>query len=78
MLNEAKMKLLYKNKILISGIFPLKNHKVDGYIQKTGVFDNKKINTNDPEQIFYSAGHLINSCYPLVEATLVFSVSFEF
>lgn len=60
------MKLLYKNKILISGIFPLKNHKVDGYIQKTGIFDNKVINTNDPEQIFYSAGHLINSCYQCV------------
>ena len=29
------MKLFYKNKILISGIFPLKNHKIDGYIQKT-------------------------------------------
>ncbi len=55
------MKLLYKNKILISGIFPLKNYKVDGYIEKTGVFDNKMINTDDPEQIFYSAGHLLNS-----------------
>ena len=60
------MKLLYKNKILISGIFPLKNYKVDGYIEKTGVFDNKMINTDDPEQIFYSAGHLLNSCYQCV------------
>lgn len=60
------MKLLYKSKILISGIFPLKNYKIDGYIEKTGIFDNKMINTNDPEQIFYSAGHLINSCYQCV------------
>ena len=60
------MKLFYKNKILISGIFPLKNYKIDGYIEKTGVFDNKMINTDDPEQIFYSAGHLINSCYQCV------------
>lgn len=60
------MKLFYKNKILISGIFPLKNHKIDGYIQKTGVFDNNKIDGDDPEQIFYSAGHLINSCYQCV------------
>lgn len=60
------MKLYYKNKILISGIFPLKNYKIDGYVEKTGIFDDKMINTNDPEQIFYSAGHLINSCYQCV------------
>ena len=61
-----KMKLFYKNKILISGIFPLKNYKIDGYIEKTGTFDDKMINANDPECIFYSAGHLINSCYQCV------------
>ena len=60
------MKLFYKNKILISGIFPLKNHKIDGYIQKTGVLNNKMIDTNDPDYIFYAAGHLINSCYQCV------------
>jgi len=60
------MKLFYKNKILISGIFPLKNYKIDGYIEKTGIFDKKMINVNDPEHIFYSAGHLINSCYQCV------------
>ncbi len=60
------MKLFYKNKILISGMFPLKNYKIDGYVEKTGIFDDKMINTNDPEQIFYSAGLLINSCYQCV------------
>jgi len=60
------MKLFYKNKILISGIFPLKNYKIDGYIEKTGIFDEKMINVNEPEHIFYSAGHLINSCYQCV------------
>lgn len=60
------MKLFYKNKILISGIFPLVNYKIDGYVEKTGIFDDKMINTNDPEHIFYSAGHLINSCYQCV------------
>lgn len=65
-LGVNKMKLFYKNKILISGIFPLKNYKIDGYVEKTGIFDDKIINVNDPEQIFYSAGHLINSCYQCV------------
>lgn len=60
------MKLYYKNKILISGIFPLKNYKIDGYVEKTGVFDNKMINVDDPELIFYLSGHLINSCYQCV------------
>ena len=60
------MKLFYKNKILISGIFPLNNYKIDGYIEKTGILDNKMMNTNDPEQIFYLSGHLINSCYQCV------------
>lgn len=60
------MKLYYKNKILISGMFPLVNYKIDGYVKKTGIFDDKMINTNDPEYIFYSAGHLINSCYQSV------------
>ena len=60
------MKLLYKNKILVSGIFPLKNYRVDGYVEKTGIYNNEIINTDDPEQIFYSSGHLINSCYQYV------------
>lgn len=35
------MKLLYKNKILISGLFPMKNYKIDGYVEKTGIFYDK-------------------------------------
>ena len=69
------MKLFYKNKILINGIFPLKNYKIDGYIEKTGIYDDKMINTNDPEQIFYSAGYLINSCYQCVGKN---EVNYEF
>lgn len=60
------MKLLYKNKILISGIFPLQNYRIDGYVEKTGIYNNEIISTDDPEQIFYSSGHLINSCYQYV------------
>ena len=51
---------------MLSGIFPLNNYKIDGYIEKTGILDNKMMNTNDPEQIFYLSGHLINSCYQCV------------
>lgn len=47
-------------------MFPLKNYKIDGYIEKTGIFDDKMININDPEYIFYSAGHLIHACYQCV------------
>ena len=46
------MKLLYKNKILISGIFPLQNYRIDGYVEKTGIYNNEIISTDDPEQIF--------------------------
>ena len=60
------MKLFYKNKILISGLFPLKNYKIDGYVEKTGTYDDKMVNSNNPEYIFYSAGHLIKSCYQCV------------
>lgn len=60
------MKLLYKNKILISGIFPLLNYKIDGYVEKTGIYDDKMINYSEPESIFYSAGYLMHSCYQCV------------
>lgn len=60
------MKLFYKSKILISGMFPLRNFKIDGFVEKTGIYDDKMINTNNPEHIFYSAGYLLNSCYQCV------------
>lgn len=69
------MRLFYKNKILISGIYPLENFRIDGYIEKTGIYDDKMINTNDPEHIFYSAGHLLNSCYQRVDKE---EVNYEF
>lgn len=74
-LEEKKMKLFYKSKILISGIYPLKDFRIDGYIEKTGIYDDKMINTNDPEHIFYSAGHLLNSCYQCVDRE---DVNYEF
>ena len=57
------MKLFYRTKILISGIFPMKNFKIDGYIQKTGVYNELMMDVNSPDYIFYSAGHFIHSLY---------------
>lgn len=58
------MKLFYRTKILISGIFPMKNFKIDGYTEKTGVYNSElMIDINNPDYIFYSAGHLIHSLY---------------
>lgn len=71
------MKLFYKNKILISGIFPLKQFKIDGYTQKTGVYDEKMIDYNKEDAVFYSAGHLIHSAYSCVEKNGAFYEYFE-
>ena len=58
------MKLFYRTKILISGIFPMKNFKIDGYTEKTGIHNSElMIDINNPDYIFYSAGHLIHSLY---------------
>lgn len=47
-------------------MFPLRNFKIDGFVEKTGIYDDKMINSNNPEHIFYSAGYLLNSCYQCV------------
>ena len=57
------MIVYYKTKILISGIFPMVNFKIDGFVEKTGIYNENMINVNDPDYIFYSSGHLLNSMY---------------
>ena len=57
------MILYYKTKILISGLFPMINFKLDGFIEKTGLYDENMIDVNNPDYIFYSSGHLLNSMY---------------
>ena len=71
------MKLFYKTKILINGMFPLKNYKIDGYVEKTGIVDDKMIDSEHPDYIFYSAGHLLNSCYQCVGKQGTFYEYFE-
>ena len=57
------MILYYKTKILISGLFPMVNFKIDGFIEKTELYDENMIDINNPDYIFYSSGHLLNSMY---------------
>lgn len=61
------MILYYKTKILISGLFPMINFKIDGFIEKTDLYNEKMIDTNNPDYIFYSSGHLLNSMYACEE-----------
>lgn len=57
----------YKTKILISGIFPMLNFKIDGFMEKTGLYNENMINVNDSNYIFYSSGYLLNSIYSCQE-----------
>lgn len=61
------MILYYKTKILISGLFPMVNFKIDGFIEKTGLYDENIIDVNNHDYIFYSSGHLLNSMYACKE-----------
>lgn len=72
------MKLFYRTKILISGIFPIENFKIDGYIQKTGIYDEKIIDVdNNKDSIFYLVGPLIKSAYSCAGKNGVFYEFFE-
>ena len=44
------MILYYKTKILISGIFPMVNFKIDGFIEKTGQYNEKIIDIENMEE----------------------------
>lgn len=57
------MILYYKTKILISGLFPMVNFRIDGFIEKTALYNENMIDINNPDYIFYSSGHLLNSMY---------------
>ena len=61
------MILYYKTKILISGLFPMVNFKIDGFIEKTELYNENIIDINNPDYIFYSSGHLFNSMYACKE-----------
>ncbi len=71
------MKLYYKNKILINGLFPLVDFEIDKYKQKTGKYDEKIVDVNSNDYIFYASINLIKSCYACKEKEGVYYEYFE-
>lgn len=71
------MKVHCKNKILISGLFPMENFKIDGYEQKRCKYDETMIKTDSEDYIFYASGYLIQSSYNPVEEDGIFYEYFE-
>ena len=71
------MKTYYRNKILINGLFPMVDFKIDGYYEKKGIFDEKIINYDNPESIFYTSTYMINSSYTPVGEKNVYYEYFE-
>lgn len=57
------MKIYYKTKILINGLFPMENYSIDGFVQKTGLYDESVINTETEDFIFYASGYLLIGAY---------------
>ena len=55
------MKLFYKSKALVCGLYHMIDYKIDGYTQKTEKYDENKTDPYHPDYIFYSTGHLLKS-----------------
>ncbi len=71
------MLIKLKARILINGLFPMKNYKIDEFKQKREKYDESKINTKDEDYIFYLGGHLTNSIYAAKELVGCFYEYFE-
>lgn len=71
------MKTYYRNKILINGIFPMKNFEIDGYKEKTAKYDETMINHDNEDAIFYSSGYLTQSLYSAKEKEGIYYEYFE-
>ena len=71
------LKIYYKTKILINGLFPLINYEIDNYIEKTGKYNENIIDTNSDEYIFYASGFLLKGLYSCSENEGVFYEYFE-
>lgn len=71
------MKIYYKTKILINGIFPLVNYKIDGFVEKTGKYDETIIDASNDDYIFYSSGFLLKGLYSCKEKEGNFYEYFE-
>lgn len=71
------MKTYYRNKILINGMFPMRNFNIDGYTEKTAKYKKALFNQNNEDSIFYISGYLIQSSYSLEETGEIYYEYFE-
>jgi len=71
------MKIYYRIKILVNGLFPMKNLNYDGYVQKIEKIDKNVINTENDESIFYMEGNLTNSTFSIEDKKGSWYVYFE-
>lgn len=71
----SKIKL--KCKILINGLYPMHKYKIDEFTQKTGTYNEKLLDVENPDYIFYAAGHMVQSMYAVKEKKGIFYEYFE-
>lgn len=58
------MKTIYaKLKILINGLFPIEGFVIDDFLFQIGKYDEKVIDKEHPDYIWYSSGYFNFSCY---------------
>lgn len=56
-----QMKLFYKTKALVCGMWHMTDYKIDGLIQKMEKYGENKTDPYHPDYGFYSTGHLLKS-----------------
>lgn len=66
-----------KMKILINGLFPLENYKIDNFLFKVCQYNEKIIDEKDEDYLFYSSSYLLFSSYAVQEKEGVFYNVFE-
>lgn len=55
----------------------MENYSIDGFVQKTGLYDESVINTESDNFIFYAAGYLLIGAYSCKGKTGTFYEYFE-
>ena len=48
---------------MINGLFPIENYTIDGFLFKTAKYNEKMIEAEDEDHVFYSSSYLALSCY---------------
>jgi hypothetical protein len=70
-------KVYIKTKILVNGLFPLENFKIDEFTFKDGIYNEKAFDTEDDDYIFYSTSYLLLSCYSTSDKKGIYYGYFE-